>query len=93
MDFARDTKDYSVRKQIPDKKSVIRTVDMRCFDYGSYSLPCSLFLEIGGLLILIFFRLDISLASSIIINHWRELLVLMHIVILPIFFHLNSKPL
>ena len=32
MDFSRNAKDCAMGKQTPDKKSVIWTVDMRCFN-------------------------------------------------------------
>ena len=32
MDFWRNTKDCTMGKRIPDKKSVIRTVDMKCLN-------------------------------------------------------------
>ena len=76
MDFSRNTKDCIIRKQIPDKKSVIWTVDMRCFDLTNMfwwlnSPPLPFFLKIPGLLKLIFISLDISLAFPTNINHCK----------------------
>ena len=67
MDFSRNAKDCITRKQIPDKKSIIWTVDMRCFDLTNTFW----YFKIPVLLIPIFIWLDVSLACSTIVNHCK----------------------